>query len=241
MDTRALGQRDRQPQFGFLVSESGVGCTWAENSSENRLTPWRNDPVSDPPGEALYLRDEDTGEVWSPNAPADAAPTHPIWSVTARAIRFSAHKSQPGTDAPAFCRTGRPGQDHPIEVRKYRSGPSPRSPSRIMPNGCLGQRRSTSQPYIIPEYDITAGALLARNAYNHEFRERVAFLACTASPAPSRQTARISRAHGRLGRPAALDRIGMAARSMRGWIRARRSSHTLVCPWRDEEVTFLLG
>jgi len=46
------------PQFGFLVSESGSGCTWAENSGENRLTPWRNDPVTDMPGEALYLRDE---------------------------------------------------------------------------------------------------------------------------------------------------------------------------------------
>ena len=32
----------------------------------NRLTPWSNDPVSDPPGEAVYLRDEETGEFWSP-------------------------------------------------------------------------------------------------------------------------------------------------------------------------------
>ncbi len=54
------------PQFGFLVSEAGSGCTWAENSGENRLTPWHNDPVTDMPGEALYLRDEETGLVWSP-------------------------------------------------------------------------------------------------------------------------------------------------------------------------------
>ena len=53
------------PQFGFLVSESGFGSTWAENSGENRLTPWRNDPVTDMPSEALYLRDEETGLVWS--------------------------------------------------------------------------------------------------------------------------------------------------------------------------------
>ena len=46
-------------RFGFIVTESGGGYTWAENSRENRLTPWSNDPVSDPPGEALYLRDED--------------------------------------------------------------------------------------------------------------------------------------------------------------------------------------
>ena len=52
--------------FGCLVSESGSGYTWAVNSRENQLTPWSNDPVSDPPGEALFLRDEETGEIWSP-------------------------------------------------------------------------------------------------------------------------------------------------------------------------------
>ncbi len=54
------------PAAGFLVSEAGSGYTWAANSQANRLTPWSNDPVSDPPGEVVYLRDEDTGAVWSP-------------------------------------------------------------------------------------------------------------------------------------------------------------------------------
>jgi len=52
--------------FGFLVSESGAGCTWSRNSRENRLTPWTNDPISDPHEEALYLRDEERGVFWSP-------------------------------------------------------------------------------------------------------------------------------------------------------------------------------
>ncbi|MBK7972731.1 MAG: glycosyl transferase [Deltaproteobacteria bacterium] len=52
--------------FGALVSETGAGYTWSRNSRENRLTPWSNDPVSDPHGEALYVRDEETGRVWSP-------------------------------------------------------------------------------------------------------------------------------------------------------------------------------
>src|SRR4029077_12316085 len=38
---------------------------WAESSHSFRLTPWHNDPVSDPISDVLYLRDEDTGEVWS--------------------------------------------------------------------------------------------------------------------------------------------------------------------------------
>ena len=49
-----------------MVTEAGSQSTWAANSGENRLTPWSNDPVRDPAGEALYLRDEETGEVWTP-------------------------------------------------------------------------------------------------------------------------------------------------------------------------------
>jgi len=54
------------PQFGFIASETGAGSTWSRNSRENRLTPWYNDPVLDPHGEALYLRDEESGHYWSP-------------------------------------------------------------------------------------------------------------------------------------------------------------------------------
>ncbi len=55
------------PQFGTVVSEGGSAYTWAENSHEFRLTPWHNDPVSDISGEAIYLRDEETGRFWSPS------------------------------------------------------------------------------------------------------------------------------------------------------------------------------
>ena len=54
------------PGFGCLITEAGAGYTWAGNAQMNRLTPWSNDPIADPPGEALYLRDEETGEFWSP-------------------------------------------------------------------------------------------------------------------------------------------------------------------------------
>ena len=54
------------PHFGTVVSENGVAYTWSENAHEFRLTPWHNDPVSDSSGEALYLRDEETGHFWSP-------------------------------------------------------------------------------------------------------------------------------------------------------------------------------
>src|SRR5262249_13931240 len=54
------------PSFGFLATESGGGYTWAGNSRENKLSAWSNDPVGDAPGEALYVRDDETGDVWSP-------------------------------------------------------------------------------------------------------------------------------------------------------------------------------
>ena len=53
-------------EFGCLVSEAGSGYVWSANSRENRLTPWSNDAVSDAPGEAIYIRDEETGQYWNP-------------------------------------------------------------------------------------------------------------------------------------------------------------------------------
>ncbi|EQD50414.1 protein containing putative carbohydrate binding protein, partial [mine drainage metagenome] len=53
-------------QFGTVISESGGAYTWGENAHEFRLTPWHNDPVTDASGEALYVRDEESGHYWSP-------------------------------------------------------------------------------------------------------------------------------------------------------------------------------
>jgi cyclic beta-1,2-glucan synthetase len=69
--------------FGTIVSEAGLGFSWAVNSGENRLTPWSNDPVSETPGEVLYLRDEQDGAVWTPT-PA------PMGKETACQIRHGA-------------------------------------------------------------------------------------------------------------------------------------------------------
>lgn len=82
--------------FGCLVSETGAGCTWARNSQANRLTPWSNDPVCDPHGEALYLRDEATRAFWSPlPGPCPAGATYEVahgfgysrYEVTAHELR----------------------------------------------------------------------------------------------------------------------------------------------------------
>ena len=62
--------------FGTVVSSAGSAFTWAGNSRENRLTPFANDPLVDPTGEAIFLRDEESGAVWAATpAPLPRRPT----------------------------------------------------------------------------------------------------------------------------------------------------------------------
>ena len=108
------------PEFGFMVSEAGSQCTWALNSGENRLTPWSNDPVRDPTGEALYLRDEETGEVWTPTPlPSRRRSTVPHQRMARDTPSFehNSHGLKPMPDA--FCQPGRSGEDYPSEGRKH--------------------------------------------------------------------------------------------------------------------------
>jgi cellobiose phosphorylase len=67
-----------------VVSASGAAFSWAANSRENQLTAWSNDPVSDPSPEVVYLRDEETGDVWTPTA-------HPIRLPDRRYIAAHGH------------------------------------------------------------------------------------------------------------------------------------------------------
>ncbi len=72
------------PRFGTVVSEAGSAYTWCENAHELRLTPWHNDPVSDDGGEAIYLRDEETGQVLVADAAAVPPSANPRRRIVAR-------------------------------------------------------------------------------------------------------------------------------------------------------------
>ncbi|MBI3263417.1 MAG: carbohydrate-binding protein, partial [Acidobacteria bacterium] len=54
------------PHFGTVVTASGSAYTWSGDSRENRLTSFANDPVVDPTAEALFIRDDESGDAWSP-------------------------------------------------------------------------------------------------------------------------------------------------------------------------------
>ena len=165
-------------RFGFLVTESGGGYTWSENSRENRLTPWSNDPVSDALGEAVYMRDEETAEVWS------VAPK-PVRRSGRYVIRHGAGFTTFEHDEPGLAHelTLFVPVDDPIKILRLRVTNRSERPRQLSATGffewVLGVSRETSAPHIVTEVDAETGAMLARNAYNNEFAERIAFAGVT--------------------------------------------------------------
>jgi len=230
------------PDFGFLVSEAGSGYTWAGNSGENRLTPWQNDPVADAPGEALYLRDEETGQVWSPTPLPARAPAPYLIRHGAGYSIFEHHSH--GLKQ-RLCLFAVP--DAPLKVAQLRLENTWSRTRRITATyyaeWVLGTTRGAMQQYIVPEFDATSHALLSRNPYNAEFGQRVAFLA--ASREPHGLTADRTEFLGRMGsisHPAALDRVGLAGAVTTGLDPCAAMQVLLwLPPGEAKEVTFLLG
>jgi cyclic beta-1,2-glucan synthetase len=162
------------PSFGFLVSESGSGYTWADNSQTNRLTPWSNDPVSDPPGEALYLRDETTGEVWSPT-PSPAPYRSPYLVRHGQGYTVFEHNSH-GLRHELILLVP-PGDRVKLIALRLRN--LARRPLRLsaafFAEWVLGTVRDQAPTGVITEIDGDDGVLLARNPFNADFGGRVAF------------------------------------------------------------------
>jgi cyclic beta-1,2-glucan synthetase len=163
------------PSFGFLVSESGSGHTWSLNSHENQLTPWSNDPVSDPPGEAIYIRDESTGEIWNPTA-------LPIRDEAASYIachgqgyaRF--HHGSHGilSELVQFVPTADPIKISRLTLKNI-SGRVRRISVTGYAEWVLGSSRSASAPFLCTEVDSKTGAIFVRNMFGGEFGGRIGF------------------------------------------------------------------
>lgn len=200
------------PNFGFMVSESGSQCTWALNSGENRLTPWANDPVCDPTGEALYLRDEETGEVWTPT-PLPAGSGQPYRVAHGAGYTRFEHKSH-GLEQTLTLFSS---PDDPVKIIHVKLKNNLQHTRRITATQyvewVLGTTHAANMAYIIPEYDPTHACLLATNPYSDEFAKRVAFL--LASRPIHGLTADRTEFLGRGGtfkQPVALQRIGLETR-----------------------------
>lgn len=163
------------PSFGFLVSESGSGFTWSLNSHENQLTPWSNDPVTDPSGEMLYIRDDDSGEIWSPTALPIRDELAPYMACHGQGYsRFHHGSHGVQTELLQFVPL-----DDPIKISRLTlqnmSGRSRHLSIITYVEWVLGSSRSESAPYILTEVDPVTGALFARNMLGGEFAGRIAF------------------------------------------------------------------
>ncbi|MDO9556028.1 MAG: glucoamylase family protein [Coriobacteriia bacterium] len=165
------------PAFGSMVSEAGIGCTWARNSHENRITTWNNDPVSDGSGEMLYLRDELTGELWCPT-PLPIRDDAPYVVCHGRGYtRFEHTTHGISHELDWFV----PPHD-PIRVVRLRlTNESDRhrelSATQFV-EWSLGDSRSKAQQRVVTWWDEGEHVLLAHNWFNLDFPGLPAFLAC---------------------------------------------------------------
>ena len=230
------------PGFGCLVTEAGLGYSWAGNSQMNRLTPWSNDPVSDPPGEAVYLRDEETGEVWTPTPlprGAGAAVTVRHGQGYTRYTRQSHGLEQ---DLLVLVPPDDPVKLVRLTVRN--TGDRPRRLSATFyAEWVLGTVRDNAPLQVVCERDAEAGAVLARSAWAGSFAGQFAF----AAVGPRSHTATADRTEflGRNGSPsdpAALGRAGLSGRAGPALDPcAALMTPIALAPGQTEEVVFVLG
>ncbi len=193
-------------EAGCIVSERGSVYTWAANSRENRITPWFNDPVGDPTGEAFYVRDDEDGAFHSlAPAPAPAAGVYDVHHGFGY-TRF--HHAGP---ALAHEMTLFVPRSDPLRIARIRVTNTSSRARAISLYGyaqlVLGVHPAASRGLIVTEHDEATDALLARNAERAEYSERVAFARAVSDGAVHRLSgdrAAFLGAHGDLARPAAL-------------------------------------
>jgi len=163
------------PTFGFHVSVEGSGYTWSINSQENQLTPWSNDPVADAPGEVIYLRDQESGDVWGPTALPIREESSPYVARHGQGYSRFEHESHGiALELLQFVPT-----DDPVKISRLRISNLSERTRRLSVTAyaewVLGTARGGTGPFILTEIDAETGALLAQNPWSTEFGHRVAF------------------------------------------------------------------
>jgi cyclic beta-1,2-glucan synthetase len=232
------------PQFGFLVSADGSGSTWSLNAQQNQITPWCNDPVSNAPADAIYIRDAKTGDLWSamPLPIRDPAAVYIVrhgfgytrCQHTCRGIAVELLQFVPLAD--------------PVKISRLKitnKGAVPRQLSlTYYLDWVLGNQNNRAAPLIVTEIEPQTRALLARNPWSVDFQARVAFM----DMAGRQQSYTADRAefigrHGSLAEPAALLRQEPLGMRVGGGLDPCGAMQTEIFlnPGESVELTLLLG
>jgi cyclic beta-1,2-glucan synthetase len=198
--------------FGTVVSETGAANTWGENAHEYRLTPWSNDPVSDPSGESFYIRDDESGDFWSPTL-LPCGGTTPY--VTRHGFGYSVFEHiEDGIRSELWVYVA---IDAPIKFAVLKLQNQSGRPRRLSVFGyvewVLGDLRSKSMMHVIADTDTDSGPIFAHNPYSTEFGDRVAFFDVNvAGHMVSGDRAEFLGRNGAASNPAAMRRSRLSGR-----------------------------
>ena len=233
---------------GFCVTERGGGFAWVENSYFYRLTPWFNDPVSDPAGEVIYLQDAETGHVWSPTpgpwpAKDDDSGPAPYRVVHAPGVTTFEH----GRAGIATQLSLSVPREDPVKISRLRLRNEGATARRIIITSyvewALGADREQTRNHVHTRRDAESGAIFAQNYYGEDFASQVAFswISETVTSASGDRTAFIGR-NGDLATPAALSFGELPGKTGAGLdpCAALRCAITLE-PGETRDVVLLLG
>ena len=163
------------PEFGTVISESGGSYTWCVNSGQFRLTPWYNDPVTDKSGEALYVRDEESGRVWSPTPlPARGGTLYVVRHGFGYTV-FEHSENGIETELWVYVAIDASVKYSVLKIKNI-SGRGRKLSASAYIEPVLGETRTKTQMHVTSEIDSRTGALFMRNFYNSDFGEYVTFL-----------------------------------------------------------------
>jgi cellobiose phosphorylase len=230
------------PHIGTVVSESGGAYTWVDNAHEYRLTPFHNDSLSDSSGEALYVRDEDTGAFWSPTPlPACGESGY----VCRHGFGYSAFEhDESGIASELFTYVA---MDAPVKFVVVKLRNHSGRPRRLSLTGywelVLGEWRHANMMHVVTETDPHSGALFARNAYGREWDDRIVFVQVSESArtVTGNRTEFIGR-NGSLAKPEALQRTHLSGKTGAGLDPcAALQTQIELADGQEREIVFIFG
>ena len=230
------------PHMGTVVSECGSVYSWVENAHEFRLTPWHNDPLSDSSGEAIYIRDEESGAFWSPTPlPARGRSGYVCRHGFGYSV-FEHYEADIASELSTYVAMDAPVKFVVVKLRNHSGGPR-----RLSLTGywelVLGEWRHATLMHIVTETDPDSGALFARNAYGRGCANRIVFAQVSerGRTLTGNRTEFIGR-NGSLASPAAMRRKRLSGKTGAGLDPcAALQTQIELSDGQEREIVFVFG